>query len=74
MTELKIGDYIEIPGKNGEIVVRAVYIGDDQIIEYRQYRNIITNEISDWRPAEGAKPTKLNDQSRALFMARKISA
>lgn len=49
---LTIGDYVDLPNKDGKPIVRLVYVGDGMAQVYRRYRNILTNEISDWRPSE----------------------
>lgn len=68
-TTLQIGDYIEFQNK-----ARLVYVGDDCLLEHRRYRNILTNEMSDWRPADNAKPQKMHEKQMTEFLARKISA
>lgn len=73
-TDFNPGDYIEMRNAKGDVVVRIVYLGDGNVQEYRQYRNLMTNEISDWRPADNSKPVAMNTAMIAEFAQKIIRA
>lgn len=72
MTTTKIGDYAEYRNAKGDVILRMVCVADNTVLEHRRYRNILTNERSDWRPADKAKPIVMTDAQLAEFIARKI--
>jgi hypothetical protein len=69
---IDIGDYAEFKNAKGDVILRLVCIGDNTVLEHRRYRNIVTNEMSGWRPADNAKPITMTDAQRNEFVARKI--
>lgn len=73
MITAEIGDYAEYRNIKGDVILRLVCVADNTVLEHRRYRNIMTNEMSDWRPADKAKPIAMTDAQRAEFVARKIA-
>ncbi len=62
------GDYLEFPN------ARIVYVGNGMVQTYRRYRNILTNEMSDWQPSrEGheKEPKPMTDAMADEWMNRK---
>ena len=70
---IAIGNYAEFRNAKNEVILRLVCVADNTVLEHRRYRNILTNEMSDWRPAEKAKPIVMTDAQRAEFVARKVA-
>lgn len=70
---ISIGDFAEYRNAKGDVILRLVCVAENTVLEHRRYRNIITNEMSDWRPADKAKPVVMTDAQRAEFVARKIA-
>lgn len=60
MTEsIEIGSTYDFKNSDGDTVVRLVCVGGNMVQMHRQYRNILTNEISGWKPSREPGETEL---------------
>lgn len=74
MTEsIEIGSTYDLKNANGDAVVRLVHVGGNMVQMHRQYRNILTNELSDWAPSREtgeAKPKMLTDAQITQWLTK----
>ncbi len=64
--QIEIGAYIEMTAQQ----CRLVHIGGNKLQTYRQYRNLLTGAVSEFKAADDSEPKLMNDAMIAAFPAR----